>query len=146
VALGSQTDGDFGLLEAQLLAGEEGPGLHYHRTFSESFYVLSGELEIFTDDERSIAKVGDLAYVPRHGVHGFRNHSEVEDVRFLILFTPGTAREQYFEGLARLFADGNRPTIEEIDAHALLHDQVNLRGIKPEDEWVQPRGRRRPTP
>jgi mannose-6-phosphate isomerase-like protein (cupin superfamily) len=127
VGLGSQTDGDYGLFDVLLPAGAPGPGLHYHEHFSESFYVLEGRIEIITDDESAVVGAGELAYVPRRGIHGFRNGSSDSDTRMLILFTPGAPREEYFDGLAALHADGRIPTIEEIDEHALRHDQINIR-------------------
>jgi quercetin dioxygenase-like cupin family protein len=127
IATGSQTRGDFGLYEFSLPPGGGGPGPHLHRTFSESFHVLDGELAVLAGEEWTTATAGDLVYVPRSGVHAFRNAREDVAARFLILFTPGIPRERYFEGLVDLYADGRTPTTAEIDAFALQHDQLNLR-------------------
>jgi len=125
VATGSLSDGDFGLFESELNPGANGPGAHYHQHFSESFYVLEGKLSILTGAEHLVAETGDFVYVPRDSIHGFKNASDNAIARFLILFSPGIAREQYFEGLIDLQARG--ASIEEIDAFARFHDQVNLR-------------------
>jgi quercetin dioxygenase-like cupin family protein len=125
IATGTFSDGDFGLFESELGPGANGPGAHYHEHFSESFYLLEGRLSILTGSDLIVAETGDFVYVPRDSIHGFRNASEDSIARFLILFTPGIAREQYFEGLIDLQARG--ATIEEIDAFARFHDQVNLR-------------------
>ena len=106
--------------------GGSGPGPHLHRTFSESFYVLEGALAVLSGREWTTAEAGDLVYVPRSGVHGFRSAGPDVGARFLILFTPGIPREEYFEGLLALHADGRTPTTAEIDAFALRHDQLNL--------------------
>jgi quercetin dioxygenase-like cupin family protein len=127
IATGSQTRGDFGLYEFTLPPGAGGPGPHLHRTFSESFHVLDGELAVLAGEEWTTAGAGDLVYVPRSGVHAFRNAREDVGARFLILFTPGIPREQYFEGLVELHAGGRTPSTEEIDEFALRHDQLNLR-------------------
>jgi quercetin dioxygenase-like cupin family protein len=127
VATGSQTRGDFGLFEVTMPPGGGGPGPHLHRTFSESFHVLEGELAVYTGEEWTTASAGDLLYVPRSSVHGFRSAGPDVGARFLILFTPGIAREDYFEGLVELHADGRTPSTEEIDAFALRHDQLNIR-------------------
>lgn len=127
VATGSQTEGDFGLFEYVLRPGASGPGRHYHEGFSESFYVIEGALALLNDRERVVVRSGELAYVPRRGIHGFDNAGADDPARFLILFTPGVPREEYFDGLAALFADGRRPTVDEVDAFARRHDQVNLR-------------------
>jgi quercetin dioxygenase-like cupin family protein len=127
VATGSQTRGDFGMFEVTMPPGGSGPGPHLHRTFSESFHVLEGELAVLDGDAWTTASAGDLVYVPRSSVHGFRAAGPDVGARFLILFTPGIPREDYFEGLLELHADGRTPTHEEIDAFALRHDQLNLR-------------------
>ena len=127
VATGAQTRGDFGLFEVTMRPGGSGPGPHLHRTFSESFHVLDGSLAVLSGDEWTTAHAGDLVYVPRSAVHGFRAAGPDVGARFLILFTPGIPREEYFEGLLELHAGGRTPTTEEIDAFALRHDQLNLR-------------------
>ena len=128
VATGSQTRGDFGLYEFTLPPGAQGATPHLHRTFSESFHVLEGELAVLDGDTWTTASAGDLVYVPRSGVHGFRAAGPDVGARFLILFTPGIPRERYFEGLVELHAGGRTPSDEEVDAFALQHDQLNLRG------------------
>ncbi|MPQ98451.1 cupin domain-containing protein [Modestobacter sp. I12A-02628] len=127
VATGSQTRGDFGLFEVTMSPGGGGPGPHLHRTFSESFHVLEGELAVLDGDRWTTARAGDLVYVPRSGVHAFRSAGPDVGARFLILFTPGAPREQYFEQLVELHAGGRTPSTAEIDELALRHDQLNLR-------------------
>jgi len=127
LATGAQTRGDFGLFEVTMAPGGSGPGPHLHRTFSESFHVLEGSLAVLAGDEWTTAHAGDLVYVPRSGVHGFRAAGPDVGARFLILFTPGIPREDYFTGLHELTTGGRTPTTAEIDAFALQHDQLNLR-------------------
>jgi quercetin dioxygenase-like cupin family protein len=127
VATGAQTRGDFGLFEVTMAPGGSGPGPHLHRTFSESFHVLEGSLAVLAGDSWTTAHAGDLVYVPRSAVHGFRAAGPDVGARFLILFTPGIPREDYFTGLHELTTGGRTPTTAEIDAFALQHDQLNLR-------------------
>ena len=127
IATGSQTRGDFGLFEVTMPPGGSGPGPHLHRTFSESFHVLEGSLDVLDGDRWTTAHAGDLVYVPRSGVHAFRAAGPDVGARFLILFTPGIAREDYFTGLVELHAGGRTPSTAEIDEFALRHDQLNLR-------------------
>jgi len=49
VAPGSETAGRFGLVEYRLAPHSPGAAPHYHQTFSESFYVVSGELTVYAD-------------------------------------------------------------------------------------------------
>ena len=126
VATGAQTRGDFGLFEMTMPPGGKGPDPHLHRTFSESFHVLEGVLAVLAGREWTTASAGDLVHVPRSGVHGFRSAGPDVGARFLILFTPGIPREDYFAGLLELYAEGRSPTAAEVDAFALRHDQLNL--------------------
>ncbi len=84
------------------MSGEPGgAALHFHRTFSESFFVLSGTVRLHNGDEVTDGHAGDYLYVPEGGLHGFGNESG-EPASMLILFSPGAPREDYFEGLLRM--------------------------------------------
>ncbi|WP_409333099.1 cupin domain-containing protein [Trujillonella humicola] len=123
VAPGTVTAGRFGLVEYRLAAHSGGAEPHYHRTFSESFYVVSGELTLYAGDRWQACRAGDFALAHEGGVHGFRNDSG-EPATFLILFTPGVAREAFFAELAELRRSGRRPGPEEMTAFYARHDQV----------------------
>ena len=125
IAPGSATAGRFGLFEYRMDARGPGPGPHYHRTFSESFYVLSGELTIFDGTRWTPFAVGDYAHVADGGVHGFRNDADVP-AAFLILFAPGIPRERFFTELAEIRQSGRELDQEEWPEFYARHDQVNL--------------------
>ena len=95
VAPGAVTAGRFGLVEYRLGPHAPGAAPHYHQTFSESFYVLSGELTVFHAGEWTPFGVGDFALVYDGGAHGFRI-DVAEWATFFILFSPGIAREIFF--------------------------------------------------
>jgi mannose-6-phosphate isomerase-like protein (cupin superfamily) len=123
VAPGSATAGRFGLLEYRVTAHSPGAAPHYHQTFSESFYVLSGQLTVFHAGEWQPYGPGDFAQVHEGGAHGFRNDGD-EEVAFLILFAPGIVRENFFAELAELRRSGRTLTPEERTAFYARHDQV----------------------
>lgn len=125
VAPSSATDGEFGMFEIEIAAGSPPVVPHYHTGFTESFYVLDGTVGIRLGDEEIVAGPGDFAFVPRNGLHGFRNAGE-DAARLLVIFTPGIPREEYFRELAELYRGATQPTREQIDAVALRHDQVNV--------------------
>jgi mannose-6-phosphate isomerase-like protein (cupin superfamily) len=126
VAPGSITGGEFGLFESVIPAGAGGATPHYHTGFSESFYVMSGQLAVMTGRTWRVGGSGDFLYVPPRGVHAFRSVGD-EPTRFLILFAPGAPRERYFQGLAEFAARDVPPSLAEIDSFARECDQVNLR-------------------
>jgi uncharacterized RmlC-like cupin family protein len=76
---------------------------HFHRTMSESFFILSGKVRLFNGEKWIESAVGDFLYVPEGGIHGFQNDSD-EPASMLILFAPGNPREPYFEAIAEMAA------------------------------------------
>jgi len=123
LATGKLTRGLFGLYRFDMGPQPGGPGPHFHRTFAESFYVLSGSLRLYGGSDWRDAGAGDFLYVPEGGVHGFRNESGAP-ASLLILFAPGAPREAYFEGLVELRQRG--ASDEEMAEFYLLHDNVWL--------------------
>src|SRR4051794_34484833 len=99
LATGASTGGGFGLYRWNMGPGRAGPSPHFHKTISESFFVLSGTIALYDGSTWLDASPGDFLYVPEGGIHGFRNESG-EPASMLILFVPGAPREDYFETLA----------------------------------------------
>lgn len=97
----ASTAGEFGLYRVDMGPEVTGPSTHFHKTISESFFILSGTMLLFDGDRWIDAVAGDFLYVPVGGLHAFRNESG-EPASMLLLFTPGAPREAYFEGLPEL--------------------------------------------
>jgi mannose-6-phosphate isomerase-like protein (cupin superfamily) len=96
LATGETTHGMFGLYRWDFKGPRSGPDPHFHRSISESFYVLSGSIQLYDGKRWVEGTPGDFLYVPEGGLHGFRNESG-EPASMLILFAPGAPREDYFE-------------------------------------------------
>ncbi|TMR95692.1 cupin domain-containing protein [Nonomuraea basaltis] len=122
LSTGASTNGAFGLYRWEMGPTPSGAGAHFHRTMTESFYVLSGTVRLFNGEKWADGGPGDFLFVPEGGVHGFRNESGVP-ASMLILFTPGAPREAYFEELADIVANGRQLTPEEWTELYLRHDQ-----------------------
>ena len=120
LAIGGSTHGQFGLYRWNLKPHTPGPSAHFHRTMSESFFVLSGSVRLFNGERWLDATAGDFLYVPEGGVHAFHNGSD-EAASMLILFAPGAPREAYFEALAQKAA-GRQFSDEEWRELCLGHD------------------------
>ncbi|MFE9689631.1 cupin domain-containing protein [Micromonospora sp. NPDC005806] len=125
LATGATTDGGFGLYRWDMAAvapTAATPSGHYHRTFSESFYILEGTVALYNGHTWTDATSGDFLHVPSGGIHAFANNSGGA-ASMLVLFTPGAPREAYFEELADIVATGRELTEQEwIELYA-RHDQ-----------------------
>ena len=121
-APGSVTNGQFGLFEWDLGAKGSGPAPHFHKTFSESFYILSGRVGLYDGHGWISSGPGDFLYVPMSGVHAFRNDSDTA-ARMLILFSPAPPREKYFEALAEIGESGRTLSYDEWTELFAAHDQ-----------------------
>jgi mannose-6-phosphate isomerase-like protein (cupin superfamily) len=120
LATGQSTGGQFGLYRWDMSAAQSGPDPHFHRSISESFFVLSGTMRLYDGTSWVDARAGDFLFVPEGGIHGFRNESG-EPASMLIMFAPGAPREDYFETLARV-GEGMSMTADERAAFMLRHD------------------------
>ncbi len=123
LATGATTDGLFGLYRWEMDGSPGGAAPHFHRSFSESFAILSGTMRVHDGTQWVDATAGDFVHVPPGGIHGYANESG-EPASMLLLFSPGAPREQYFEGLPRLGSLGP----EERDAFLRHHDNLYLEG------------------
>ena len=115
LATGDRTEGRFGLYRWTFGDVETGPDPHFHRSISEQFYVLSGEVRLYDGREWVTARSGDFLYVPEGGLHGFRGGGGAS---MLLMFAPGGPREDYFETLAR----GEQMTEEQRAEFMVRHD------------------------
>ena len=125
LATGEATHGLFGLYRWEFGTEVSGPDPHFHRTLTESFYVLAGTVRIYDGTRWIDTQPGDFVHVPEGGIHGFRNESG-EPASMLLHFAPGAPREGYFEGLAE-FARSGRPGPDKLAEFYRLHDNVWLK-------------------
>ncbi|NRQ35042.1 cupin domain-containing protein [Nonomuraea sp. NN258] len=95
------TGGEYGLYRVDMGPDFGGPSTHFHKSMSESFFILSGTMRLFDGRRWIDATAGDYLYVPVGGLHAFRNESG-EPASMLMLFAPGAPREDYFEGVTEL--------------------------------------------
>ena len=125
VATGGGTDGRYGLFRWDMSGTPGGATPHYHRTFSEAFYVIDGRIGLYDGRDWREGAAGDFLYVPPGGVHGFRNDSG-EPVSMLILFAPAPPREAYFRELAERIASGATYSDEDRTSFLARHDQFEV--------------------
>ncbi|WP_026820839.1 cupin domain-containing protein [Arthrobacter castelli] len=118
-----QTDGLFSLFRWEMSATSGGPSPHFHRSVSETFYVLNGIVRLYDGRDWFNAHPGDLIYVPPGGIHAFTNTSGAP-ASMLMMLAPGADREAYFAELTELAASGHTLTDDEWANLFARHDTV----------------------
>ena len=94
LATGKETNNAFFQFEAIVPQGG-GPPPHVHSREDESFYVVSGSLEMLMGDKTYQVKRGDFVYIPRGTVHRFKNVGGDTAVQ-LVTFVPA-GMEGFFQ-------------------------------------------------
>jgi quercetin dioxygenase-like cupin family protein len=121
-ATGADTRGQFGLFEWHMQPNSGGPDAHFHKTFSESFYMTAGTVRLYDGETWVDATAGDFLYIPEGGIHAFQNASD-DPASMLILFAPAPAREKYFRELVEISTTGRTLTEDEWTELFARHDQ-----------------------
>ena len=137
LATGDSTGRRFGLYRWSCEPNTPGPNPHFHRTMSESFFVLDGTLRIYDGDRWAKAGAGDFLYVPEGGIHAFENAFD-QPMSMLILFSPGAPREAYFEAGAELAAGRREFTPEQWREICLSHDNIFIEPLADDPPLVAP--------
>jgi quercetin dioxygenase-like cupin family protein len=86
VLTGADTGGAYCLVEATLAPGIAVPR-HTHTREDESYYVLSGELEVIVEGKVFLLTAGDGLMAPRDIPHQIRNSGSTEN-HYLLTFSP----------------------------------------------------------
>ena len=136
----AETKGKFTLVEVEL-APCGGNGLHYHKTFDETFTTVEGVLGIELNGQIIYLQKGESATAPVGSLHRFFNPSDTEKVSFKVLLEPGkTGFETALQVAYGLARDGrtNRKGIPKSLYHMALiirWSDTNLPGVF---HWMEP--------
>jgi quercetin dioxygenase-like cupin family protein len=79
------------------------PVPHYHESWDETVYSLSGTITFRVGDKDIDLEPGQTLFIPRGTVHGFNNKTQ-EPVTCLCVLTPGVLGPGYFREIAALLA------------------------------------------
>jgi uncharacterized cupin superfamily protein len=89
-----------------------GPNPHSHADFTETFYVLEGEVTFKSELGSYVAKKDSFVNIPKGGiVHGFKNLSN-ETAKLLCTVTPA-GLDTLFEQMAAYFETASSNTENE---------------------------------
>lgn len=133
-----ETGGQFGLMEAELIPGNEPP--HVHTQEDEMYYVLEGEFDVYAGAQGFNVKQGECVFLPRLIPHAFRIRSP--RLRLLLVITPG-GLEASFRSMASPAERMELPTGMKTYATADLArvvevlTQYGVRLLQPEEIAVQ---------
>jgi Cupin domain len=97
----------------------------------ETYYVLSGELEVIVGDEIFILREGDTLIAPRDIPHQLRNSGNTEN-HYLLMFSPsgfeGFLKETAIPAPANAVAPTKPPAVAVRNVHKLADDYGILFG------------------
>ena len=108
---GKETNGEYAVIEMSVPPGA-GPNPHSHADFTETFFVLEGEVSFKSELGSYIAKKGSFVNIPKGGiVHGFKNLSN-EPAKLLCTVTPA-GLDELFEEIAEYLETASSNTENE---------------------------------
>ncbi|MER1958680.1 MAG: cupin domain-containing protein [Solibacillus sp.] len=88
-----ESQGKYLYIEVTLPSQGEGPPLHVHDEFEETFEVISGQLTVTLGKEQHVLQPGDMRLVTLNTPHTFTNNHD-EPVVFRVRLTPPSQFEQ----------------------------------------------------
>ena len=100
------TQGGVDLFTTAVQPGAGMPIAHYHESWDETVYGLSGTTTWRIDGAESAVGPGGSAFIARGIMHGFSNRSG-ELVTFLSVLSPGILGPEYFQETADLVNSGH---------------------------------------
>ena len=136
----AESSGKFSLLQVELAPGG-GNGLHYHKTFDETFTAIKGTLGVQVGRKVFFLKEGETATVPAGQLHRFFNPSDTEEIVFKVLIQPGSqgfeASLQVAYGLATDGLTNDKMVPKSLAHMALLvtWSDTNMPGVF---SWIEP--------
>lgn len=66
---------------------------HYHKTHSETFFVIAGQVEWTVEGETHVLNAGDALYIPPNSVHSIRVVGD-QQMKSLMIYEPGGYEDQ----------------------------------------------------
>lgn len=116
------THGSLDMFEMTVPPEGRMPEPHYHESWDETVYGISGTLTFTIEGTSHDIGPGDVLFIPRGKVHGFDNRSGAPATNLGVL-TPGVLGPEYFRELAALVAAGS-PDPAEVREIMLRHGLV----------------------
>lgn len=100
LATGDDTNGKYAMWEAIVPPGG-GPPPHVHSREEEGFLILEGEITLYIDGERTVAKAGTFANLPIGTPHSFKNETD-RVATMIITVVPAGLEQMFFDAGVQL--------------------------------------------
>lgn len=126
---GRDTDGAFALVEERAALGAMTPR-HVHTREAETFIVLDGALEAWSEGRSTLVEAGSLIYLPPGRAHAFRVASA--SARYYTLITPS--------GFESFFRDSGVLVTEPFSGDLPIPGPVPPEGIAKLQQLLDPLG------
>jgi quercetin dioxygenase-like cupin family protein len=117
------TGGSLDIFEMTVQPNARVPAPHYHKSWDETVYGLSGTTTFRIDAKEVALEPGQTVFIPRGAVHSFSNNSQ-QPVTSLCILSPGVLGPGYFREIAALLA-GSPPD------HAAMKETMLRYGLVP---------------
>lgn len=125
---GTESGGAYALRENAVPAGFSDVPYHIHHTAEEAFYVLEGQMTVFTPAGTQEAPAGAFVLIPRGTPHAFANHGATP-LRWLTFISPAWVSAWIEEESALVQSDGNEEP--DPDRQAAIYAKYGLEIIGP---------------
>jgi quercetin dioxygenase-like cupin family protein len=119
---GDDTGGSLDMFEMTLRPKARMPVPHYHESWDEIIYGLTGTTTWRINGEDIDVAAGESVFIKRGVVHGFTNNS-AEPATCLCTLTPGVLGPSYFREIAALLA-GGAPDPAKMKATMVRHGLI----------------------
>jgi mannose-6-phosphate isomerase-like protein (cupin superfamily) len=126
----AETRGAYAVRENAVPAGFSGVPYHIHHTAEEAFYILEGEMTVFTPDGPREAPAGTFVLIPRGTAHAFANHG-VTPLRWLTFISPAWVSGWVEEESALLQNAGTEQSDRDLQAAIFAKYGLEIVGPPP---------------
>lgn len=119
----ADTNGSAAMFEFTVPVGTKVPIPHYHESYDETIYGLSGVITFTVEGNPIDIGPGEACFIPRGAVHGFDNLTQ-KDAKALTVITPALLGSIFFKEVAAILNAGGPPDLEKLKLTMAKHGLI----------------------
>jgi len=119
----ADTNGSAAMFEFTVPVGAKVPIPHYHESYDETIYGLSGVITFTVEGNPIDIGPGETCFIPRSAVHGFDNLKQ-KDAKALTVITPALLGSIFFKEVAAILNAGGPPDMEKLKLTMAKHGLI----------------------